>query len=210
MKTTSIKSPILLKAYGRLFQNIVERVSKLKNKEQRSACCKELIKIMQKQNSTSTEPILIEALWQELFFISGFNLDIDSNIPLKKENDIIQTECINSIKPFTYYQRNGGRSSYGRNVLNFLEVAKKTVNKEELESILIGISRIIFFQDKREISLEHVTDYFKDKLGKNKVDSLLDLSSKLQSIVELNKINQKQANNNRKSRFRGKKKKRSH
>ena len=76
------KPLLILKEYGRNVQKLVNYVTTIEDKEKRTQYAYTLIELMKQINPAMKEgPEYAQKLWDDLYIMSGFNLDVDSPYP---------------------------------------------------------------------------------------------------------------------------------
>jgi hypothetical protein len=130
---------LILKEYGRNMQMLVEHIKTIEDKEKRSESAHVLIELMKLINPNAKDAQeTTQKLWDDLFIMSDFDLDIDSPYPMPER------EILNK-KP----ERMGYRTTeikykhYGRNILLLIEEAKKLTDPEERDGATIHIGRLM-------------------------------------------------------------------
>ena len=84
MEYNSSRSKLLMKEYGRHVQLIVESCMREKDRDKRNIFAKELIELMGQLNPhlRNVEDFR-HKLWDHLFIMSDYKLDVDSPYPIK-------------------------------------------------------------------------------------------------------------------------------
>ena len=118
---------------------LVEHIKTIEDKEKRSESAHVLIELMKLINPNAKDAQeTTQKLWDDLFIMSDFDLDIDSPYPMPER------EILNK-KP----ERMGYRTTeikykhYGRNILLLIEEAKKLTDPEERDGATIHIGRLM-------------------------------------------------------------------
>ncbi len=119
--------PIKLPEYGRTIQKMVDYCMQLEDREQRNLCAKTIVKIMAHLHpNTSNSQHYEQKLWDHLFMMSDYKLDIDAPYPKPNPAEIQQKPQIlgynNNKVAFRYY---------GKNVESIIKVLDKVDNPEE-------------------------------------------------------------------------------
>ncbi len=75
--------------YGRNIQLLVEQIVHIPNREIRTQAAFEMVSLMAQQNPNfRNQPEMVQTLWEHLFIISDFKLDVDSPFPPPDEQNI--------------------------------------------------------------------------------------------------------------------------
>ena len=78
----TVRKPIILKEYGRNIQKLVDHLMSIEDKEKRNKFAAILIELMKQVNPTMRDiSEENQKLWDDLFIISDFKLDIDCPFP---------------------------------------------------------------------------------------------------------------------------------
>jgi len=88
MEYNTQKPKVIIPEYGRNIQKLVEHACSIKNKEERSKVANAIIAIMGRLNPQLRDTDFRNKLWDHLFIISNFKLDVDSPYP-KPAKDIL-------------------------------------------------------------------------------------------------------------------------
>lgn len=104
--------------YGRNVQKMVDYIKTIEDREKRNEQAKAVIKVMEILNPAVH---LLEdfehKLWDHLYIISGFDLDVDSPYPMPAP------ESLNEVpRPVPIQKKPVKASHYGRNIENMLEL----------------------------------------------------------------------------------------
>jgi hypothetical protein len=133
MEYNTSQNQIILKEYGRNIQKIVAHIKSLESKEKRTEMAHVLVELMKQIAPSVKETIETnQKLWDDLFIMADFDLDIDSPFPIP-EKDVL------SRKPdrMPYVSNQIRYRHYGRNIeLLVKEVLKKEEPKEREEAII--------------------------------------------------------------------------
>ena len=108
----SQRSPIILKEYGRNVQKLVDYIRSVPDKEKRTEMATTLLELIKqlapvgKDNQENPQ-----RMWDDLFVIADFNMDINSPYPMP-EHDIL----FKKPKRMPYPQENVRWKHYGKNI----------------------------------------------------------------------------------------------
>lgn len=130
---------LILKEYGRNMQKLIEHIKTIDDKEKRSESAHVLIELMKLINPSARDAQeTSQKLWDDLYIMSDFDLDIDSPYP-KPEREILNK------KP----ERLGYKTSeirfkhYGRNIKLLIDKAVELQDPEERDGAIIHIGRLM-------------------------------------------------------------------
>ena len=83
------EAPLRLKAYGRNIQSMVDYAKQIENREDRTRIAYEIVRIMSNLNpSIRDTPDYEQKLWDHLFMVSEFTLDVDSPFPMPDPEEL--------------------------------------------------------------------------------------------------------------------------
>ncbi|HNE50026.1 MAG TPA: DUF4290 domain-containing protein [Chitinophagales bacterium] len=136
MNYNTNRNNIEMREYGRYVQKVIDHAIKLEDKKERQAVAESIIQLMgvlnpQLRNTADYK----QKLWDHLFIISKFQLDVDSPYPKP-------TEATARIKPshIPYPQNRIKLKHYGKNVEALVKkaIAMEDEGKKELFTEIIG------------------------------------------------------------------------
>jgi hypothetical protein len=159
---------IILKEYGRNIQKIVSYIKEIPDRDKRSKYAKTLIELMKQIN-----PAMRDAqdshhkLWDHLYIMSNFDLDVDTPYPMPDKSVIGK-------KPMKvdYNLHQLHFKHYGRNIELLIQKAIDMPDKEEQEAAIIYIGKLMkrFYASWNkeniddEVIVEHLTKMSKRNL----------------------------------------------
>ena len=133
------KEAVILKEYGRNVQMLADYLSTIEDREKRNQTSKTLIELMKQINPSVRETTEdSQKLWDDLFIMSDFKLEIDGPYP-KPERSILnrKPERIPFKDTDIIYKH------YGLNIQLLVEKTMTIENEEEREASVIYIGRLI-------------------------------------------------------------------
>ena len=127
MDYNSNRNKFVLKEYGRHVQKIVEACVEVKDRDKRNIFAKELIELMGQLNPhlRNVEDFR-HKLWDHLFIMSDYKLDVDSPYPIKDRAEIEKRP-----KRLPYPQSRIKYKHYGKNVETLVAKAIHTEDPEK-------------------------------------------------------------------------------
>ncbi|MCP3660594.1 MAG: DUF4290 domain-containing protein [Bacteroidetes bacterium] len=133
------KEPLILKEYGRNVQKLINKISEIKDKAERTKKTELIIRVMksvnQKVRGISDDS---RKIWDDLFIMSDYKLDIDSPFPMP-EKDILQKK----ISRMPYKQDPIKFKHFGRNIELLLKKISKEKELEKQERLAEDAMRIM-------------------------------------------------------------------
>ena len=125
------KEQIVISEYGRCVQEMIKKLPEIEDREQRTEAAKYIISVMVQMNPNIKQSSDYEhKLWDHLYMISGYNLDVNSPyappVPLEKQS-----------KPqHIGYQNNDIKyGHYGQYLIKMIEAASQEENDEIREAL---------------------------------------------------------------------------
>ena len=162
------QKPVIFKEYGRNIQKIVEYVTSIKNKKERNDLAKPLIELMKQLNPTIKESYdYYHKLWNQLYIMSDFKIDVDSKYDMEKEKQKDKKP-----KKMEYNINKLHYKHYGRNIELLIENACNIKNKDDRNKALkqAGCLMKTFFMNYNkdfiddELILEHIKEISGNKV----------------------------------------------
>ncbi len=126
------RNHLIIPEYGRHIQKMVDQCIAKEDREERNKCAKSIISVMGNLNPHLRDvPDFQHKLWDQLFIISNFKLDVDSPYPKPSQEELTQAPEI-----LAYPQNFPKYRFYGNNIKRMIDVAV-TWEDGELKDALI-------------------------------------------------------------------------
>ena len=110
---------LIIPEYGRHIQKMVGHCISLEDREARNNCAKSIISVMGNLNPHLRDvPDFQHKLWDQLFIISDFKLDVDSPFPKPSQEELAERP-----EPLNYPQNHPKYRFYGNNIKRMIDVA---------------------------------------------------------------------------------------
>lgn len=123
----TIREKLNLKEYGRHVQRIIDNCLKEPDREKRNQFAREIIDLMGQLNpQLRNVEDFKHKLWDHLFIISDYKLDVDSPYPIKKREEIERKP-----DPLPYPQSRIKYKHYGKNVEKLVKKAVETEDPDK-------------------------------------------------------------------------------
>lgn len=130
------REPLIIPEYGRHIQKMVDHAVSLKDKEARNKCAKSIIAVMGNLNPHLRDvPDFQHKLWDQLFIISDFNLDVDSPYPKPSREELSERP-----EPLNYPQNHPKYRFYGNNIKRMIDVANRWEDGDKKDGLVITIA----------------------------------------------------------------------
>ena len=130
------KEQIVISEYGRCIQEMIKKLPEIEDREQRTEAAKYIISVMVQMNpNIKLSSDYEHKLWDHLYMISGYNLDVDSPyappIPVEQQ----------SRPQHIGYQNNQIKyGHYGQYLIKMIEAASKEENDEVREALAYSLA----------------------------------------------------------------------
>lgn len=111
-----LRRPLLIPEYGRHIQEMVDSLLEIEDRDERTRQAKAVIAVMGNLNPHLRDSAdAAHKLWDHLFIMSDFRLDVDSPYALPKREDLqVKPECL------AYPQSYISHKHYGKNIVRML------------------------------------------------------------------------------------------
>ncbi|GAB5475711.1 MAG: DUF4290 domain-containing protein [Maribacter sp.] len=115
------RAHLIIPEYGRHFQKMVDFAVSIADREERNRVAQAIISVMgNMQPHLRDVPDFQHKLWDQLFIMSNFKLDVDSPFPITSEEVLRQRP-----EPLPYPQNHPKYRFYGNNIKRMIDVAVK-------------------------------------------------------------------------------------
>ena len=193
---------LIIPEYGRHLQKLIDQATEIPDREERNKAAKYIIQVMGTLNPHLRDvPDFQHKLWDQIFIMSDFRLDVDSPYP-------IPTRDVINLKPerLPYPQRNPKYRFYGNNITNMIEVANSW-EEGEMKSALVKVianhmkkSYLSWNEDTvtDTVIVEHLYELSGGKLNLlQSSEELLNTNDLMRTNKKMSNKNQPQQNNNK-------------
>lgn len=184
--------------YGRIIQQLVERCKELPTLEERNEMAMAIIDFMGQRNpQLRDEENYKHKLWDHLFILANYDLDVDSPYPFPTREQLAEKP-----KRMEYPKLQGDFKFYGKSILQLIEKAIELETGDEKEALI----EVIANNMKKSYNVynkEHVTDdvifrHLKE-LSENRLD-LTGIDSLEKSKIYYTNNNNRNNNNSNNNR----------
>jgi len=128
------RSHLIIPEYGRHLQKLIDQATQIEDREERNKAAKYIIQVMGSLNPHLRDVLDFQhKLWDQLFIMSDFKLDVDSPYP-------IPTKEVIFLKPerLDYPQKNPKYRFYGNNIKYMINVANSW-EEGEMKNALVKV-----------------------------------------------------------------------
>jgi phage baseplate assembly protein W len=191
LEYNSTREPLKIPEYGRNIQKMVECCIATKDRAERTRMAYLTVEAMALLHNITTDnnAEVLHTLWDHLFIISDFNLDVDAPFPVPEEKSLL----FHPIKPEYNIDKSeiGNKyRNYGSNIKSLIQEACKITSAEEQKKAALVLanhmkkSYIAWNKDiiPDEVILEHLRLFSKGKMEIESGTVLMDVNA----IVSLN------------------------
>jgi hypothetical protein len=127
---------LIIPEYGRHMQKMVDQAVAIDNKEERNKVAKSIIAVMGNLNPHLRDvPDFQPMLWDQLFIISDFKLDVDSPFPIPTREALAERP-----EPLGYPQNFPKYRFYGNNIKRMIDVAVSWEEGDKKEGLVLTIA----------------------------------------------------------------------
>ena len=128
------RSHLIIPEYGRHLQKLIDQATVIEDREERNKAAKYIIQVMGSLNPHLRDVLDFQhKLWDQIFIMSDFKLDVDSPYP-------IPTREVINLKPerLAYPQKNPKYRFYGNNIKYMIDVANSW-EEGEMKNALVKV-----------------------------------------------------------------------
>jgi hypothetical protein len=130
---------IILKEYGRNVQKLVEYIRSLPSKEKRTELAYTLIELIKQLTPTmKDQPENPQRVWDDLYIIANFNLDINSPFPVPEPSILFKKP-----EKVEYPQSQVRFKHYGKNIEKLVKEALKLEDPQERQDAIIYLGKLM-------------------------------------------------------------------
>jgi len=192
LEYNSERQHLIIPEYGRHLQKLIDQATVIEDREERNKVAKYIIQVMGSLNPHLRDvPDFQHKLWDQLFIMSDFRIDVDSPYPIPSR-EVLQ------LKPdvLEYPQNFPKYRYYGNNIKYMIDVANKW-DDGELKSALVKVianhmkkSYLSWNKDtvKDDVIFEHLFE-----LSGGKID-MLQSTEELLNTTDLMRTNKRVSN----------------
>ncbi|MCP2039329.1 DUF4290 domain-containing protein [Chryseobacterium sp. HSC-36S06] len=176
MEYNTTRPQLHMPEYGRIIQQLVERCKELATKEERNEMAVAIVDFMGQRNpQLRDEENYKHKLWDHLFILSNYDLDVDSPYPFPTIEELNEKP-----KKMEYPKLQGDFKFYGKSILQLIEKAIELEAGDEKDALIQVIANNMkksynvynkeHVQD--EVIFRHLKDLSENRLDLTSLDSL--------------------------------------
>ena len=206
LEYNSVREDLIIPEYGRHIQKMIHHASSQKSKDERNKIAKSIISVM-----GNLQPHLRDVsdfqhkLWDQLFIMADFNLDVDSPFEKPKKEELLAKP-----DPLSYPQNFPKYRFYGNNIKIMIDEAVKWDSGDKKEALLYTIANhmkkcfLNWNKDSVEdqVIFDHLYELSDSKIDlRNSKEALLDSSVLMRSKKRYSNKKYFKKNNKGRKRF---------
>lgn len=212
LEYNSQRSPLIIPEYGRHLQKLIDQLIQIEDREERNKAAKYVISVMGTLNPHLRDvPDFQHKLWDQLFIMADFNLDVDSPYPIPSREALsLRSAHLDYPQNFPKYR------FYGNNIKYMIDVAISWEEGEMKSALILVIAnhmkKSYLSWNKEtvedEVIFQHLYELSEGKINLLKSNEEL---SNSQSLIKVNKkvsnkaqFNNQNKNSNQKTQFKKK------
>jgi hypothetical protein len=132
MEYNTSRNKLEIPEYGRNVQKMVEQILDTEDREKRNQMASAVVRIMAGMNAVGgTYGDMEQKVWDHLYIISDFRLDVDAPYPMPDKNKIMARP-----KPLEYAEGGIRLRTYGRNLEDIIKIAIGMENGDEKTALI--------------------------------------------------------------------------
>lgn len=207
LEYNSERSKLIIPEYGRHFQKMVEHAVSIEDDQERNKVANSIIAVMGNMNPHLRDvPDFQHKLWDQLFIISDFKLDVKSPFPKPTREMLAERP-----EMLEYPENNPKYRFYGNNIKRMIDAAKDYEEGDFKEALVLTIanhmkkSYLNWNRDSvdDEVIVNHLNDLSGGKINFKNIDEDLSQAS---DLVKSGGTKKKYSKNHKKSGRKGSRK----
>lgn len=192
LEYNSLREPLIIPEYGRHLQKLIDQITAIEDKDKRNKAAQYVIGVMGSLNPHLRDvPDFQHKLWDQLFIMSNFKLDVDSPFPIPSR-ELLQQKP----EPLAYPQNFPKYRFYGNNINNMINVATKWEDGEMKNALILVIANHMkksYLSWNKETVEDEVIFQHLYELSEGKIN-LAKSNEELSDSHNLMKVNKKASN----------------
>lgn len=190
LEYNSERSKLIIPEYGRHIQKLVNHCKKIEDKKERTTMAQAIVNVMGNlQPHLRDVPDFKHKLWDQLFIMSNFELEVDSPYE-KPEKEVLQSKP----EPLKYPKSAKKYRFYGHNIQDMINVATTWEEGDAKEALYFVIAnhmkKCYLNWNKDTVEDQVIFEHLKELS-----DGKIDLSVKGEELSEAKDLVKKKKNN---------------
>ncbi len=183
---------LIIPEYGRHLQKLIDQAVAVENRDERNKLARYIIQVMGSLNPHLRDvPDFQHKLWDQIFIMSDFKLDVDSPYPIPSR-EVLQLRP----DPLAYPQKSPKYRFYGNNIKYMIDVANSWEDGE-LKSALIKVianhMKKSYLSWNKDTVTDHIIFEHLFELSDGKIN-LMQSTEELVNTTDLMRTNKKTSN----------------
>ncbi|WP_313578305.1 DUF4290 domain-containing protein [Chishuiella sp.] len=201
MEYNTLRSQLIIPEYGRHIQEMVDYCKTITDEKERNGFAEIIIEVMGELNPHLRDvPDFQHKLWDQLFIMAEFDLDVKSPYPIPTKKDTVNSKPNKVDYPQSIYKYR----YYGNNIRKMIDVAVTWEEGEKREGLYFAIANhmkkcyLLWNKDTVDdyVIFDHLYDLSDGKIDLRKVEDQLVSPEKMNSNNNY-QTNRNYQNNNR-------------
>ena len=192
LEYNSQRSHLIIPEYGRHLQKLIDQATAIEDREERNKAAKYIISVMGSLNPHLRDVLDFQhKLWDQLFIMSDFKLDVDSPYPIPSKD--ILTQKPDRLK---YPQNFPKYRFYGNNIKYMIDVANSWEESDLKNALVLVIANHMkksYLSWNKDTVTDEIIFQHLFELSDGKID-LVKTKEELSNTHDLMKVNKKVSN----------------
>ena len=192
LEYNSQRSHLIIPEYGRHLQKLIDQATAIEDRDERNKAAKYIISVMGSLNPHLRDVLDFQhKLWDQLFIMSDFRLDVDSPYPIPSKD--ILTQKPDRLK---YPQNFPKYRFYGNNIKYMIDVANSWEESELKNALVLVIANHMkkcYLSWNKDTVTDEIIFQHLFELSDGKID-LVKTKEELSNTHDLMKVNKKVSN----------------
>jgi hypothetical protein len=192
LEYNSERSHLIIPEYGRHLQKLIDQATEIEEREERNKAAKYIISVMGSLNPHLRDVLDFQhKLWDQLFIMSDFKLDVDSPYPIPSKD--ILTQKPDRLK---YPQNFPKYRFYGNNIKYMIDVANSWEESDLKNALVLVIANHMkksYLSWNKDTVTDEIIFQHLFELSDSKID-LMKTKEELSNTYDLMKVNKKVSN----------------
>ena len=192
LEYNSERPHLIIPEYGRHLQKLIDQATEIEDREERNKAAKYIISVMGSLNPHLRDVLDFQhKLWDQLFIMSDFKLDVDSPYPIPSKDILTQ-------KPerLKYPQNYPKYRFYGNNIKYMIDVANSWEESDLKNALVLVIANHMkksYLSWNKDTVTDEIIFQHLFELSDGKID-LVKTKEELSNTHDLMKVNKKVSN----------------
>ena len=192
LEYNSERPHLIIPEYGRHLQKLINQATEIEDREERNKAARYIISVMGSLNPHLRDVLDFQhKLWDQLFIMSDFKLDVDSPYPIPSKDILTQKpERLKYPQNFPKYR------FYGNNIKYMIDVANSWEESDLKNALVLVIANHMkksYLSWNKDTVTDEIIFQHLFELSDGKID-LMKTKEELSNTYDLMKVNKKVSN----------------